>query len=132
MKLAPILFRLVLISAALAAATFGAGEMDWIPEDTRDFTGIAIAFFMLLTTSSLVLVKRALQRGRPVYFVNAVVLNFIIRLVATAVVMIVLAISQKPPLVSLLIPFAACYVFFTVLEAYWLMRLNKSAVNPVS
>jgi len=99
-------------------------------DEVSDLAVVSVLFFALLTFVSVRLVQRGLKTGRPVRFVSAVMLNFIIRLLASAALVVIILLTVRPDPAALLIPFSICYLAFTVMETIWLMKLNR--VPPIN
>lgn len=125
MNLRSSLAQLLAVSAGLVAVALVGRATSWVTKDLTLILIISIGFFCALTCLSLWLVSRSLRSGKPFQFVNAVVINFMMRLGLSAILLVALAKAMSPRLEELLIPFASCYILFTVLESIWLMRLNK-------
>jgi hypothetical protein len=120
------LFQLTALSAVLVVLALAGRGMNVISQDAAVIVMICACFFYALTCLSLFLVRRSLQSGKPVQFVNAIMINFMLRLVLSAILVVILAKAMAPPIETLLIPFASCYLLYTVLESLWLVSMNKA------
>jgi hypothetical protein len=121
-----ILTQLAVVTAILVAVALSLG---WLSDrnEAQTYSLICVGFFAAVTGVSLYLVQRALGTGRPGAFVNAVMANFGIRLLSSAGLALVLLLAMDGDPVLVLVPLGSCYLIFTILEAFWLIRLNKQA-----
>jgi hypothetical protein len=112
------------VTASLIVASFALRMFGLDPAVTQ-YSLVAVIFYALLTLVSLTLLDRALKARKPARFINALMLNFVIRLASSACMAAILVLTVDLQPAVMLIPLAAGYLIYSVLDTLWLLRLNR-------
>lgn len=128
------MFRLVLIKLlvfTVALALLAAFSIIWIPAmlPFQSFTWIALVFFFLVTTLSLYIGLKGLEKSSYgfVASVNGIVL---LKLMLSVVLIIVYMLLVKPKDPVFIVPFFLFYIFFTVFEVRELLLTQNKKTGP--
>lgn len=124
-----VFFKLVVFSVAVALlAAFG---LIWIPSmlPFQVFTWIALVFFFLVTTVSLYIGLKGLEKSSYgfVASVNGIVL---LKLMLSVMLIIVYMLITKPEDPVFIVPFFLFYIFFTVFEVRELLIAQNKKTGP--
>ncbi len=124
-----VFFKLVVFSVAVALlAAFG---LIWIPSmlPFQVFTWIALVFFFLVTTISLYIGLKGLEKSSYgfVASVNGIVL---LKLMLSVMLIIVYMLITKPEDPVFIVPFFLFYIFFTVFEVRELLIAQNKKTGP--
>jgi hypothetical protein len=85
----------------------------------------SLIFFFVFSIAAVMFSQNAIAQNNHRKFINALTGSMVGKVLLTALVVLILALVEKPKSILVIVPLFVYYVSFTILEVMEFLRLNK-------